>query len=173
MVGSAQDEAISKGGVGAMDGFSDTRFGINFIQTNISHLSKKKLRPSIVGNTELNGLTVKLLFDHPNRVPGELDLSAGDSVTIHDNSNSQWAFVQHGEKYGFVAVNFLDLPSTVNMIPQKVSSNSRRASYSPNRTHNISSAATPNITSPSPNTSPMRPRVPPRRSSCAIQPLNN
>ena len=45
MIGSATDTAVDASGLGAMDGFEDTRFGINFVELNVRHHYQNKTLP--------------------------------------------------------------------------------------------------------------------------------
>lgn len=47
MVGSSQDAVLSDP-MNAMDGFNDTRFGINVIEMNLTHLSRNNIKPANV-----------------------------------------------------------------------------------------------------------------------------
>ena len=107
MVGSSEEVAVSSGS--AMDGFNDTRFGINFIQYNLTNFAETNTRPKGITDKSLQGKVTKVLFDHPKHVVGELDLVKGDEVYIEDNSTAHYTFVKFGDKYGYVATNHLDI----------------------------------------------------------------
>lgn len=105
MTGSADDVAVSSSttmDMGAMAGLSDTRFGINSIQANVAHLMETKSRPYGVSAVK-SGFTATCTVDHPKQISGELELKVGDVVTVVDNSDLEWSFVNHEGKFGFVA----------------------------------------------------------------------
>lgn len=105
MIGSSEDAAVSTGStmdLGAMAGLTDTRFGINSIQANLSYLTESKTRPYGV-STVKSGFTATCAVDHPKQMQGELELKVGDVVTVIDNSDFEWSFVSHDGKCGFVA----------------------------------------------------------------------
>jgi len=138
MTGSSDEKTLTGSplDMGAMAGFSDTRFGINFIQANVAHYHNTKTKPFGISDKNLEGSAAKCILDHPRNVMGELELKAGEIVIVVDASHPEWSFVNNNGKYGFVAKICLketnEKPDIAPIPMNQLSANPRRATYDPN-----------------------------------------
>lgn len=102
LVGSSNDGPAS-GNV--FEGFNDTRFGVNVVECNLSHLIEQNALP-IGCFKEFKLFNATCLYDHPIQTLGEIDLKKGDKVIVYETT-LDWCFVQFANRYGFVSKPFL------------------------------------------------------------------